>query len=95
MRTRRVLLGLLATAAVAAPARGFRVETLDTASAEDWAANAACGRSAFHDELRAELAALLEGRDPPAAVAAAAERLSVCPFCRCIVTAPDRDTPGS
>lgn len=87
MSTRRALFGLFATAAVAAPARAFRVEPLDAPSAADWSANAACTRSPVHDELRAEIAALLEGRDPPQDVTDAVERLSVCPFCRCVVTA--------
>jgi hypothetical protein len=92
MRTRRLMLGLFG-AALAAPARAFRVEALDAPATADWSANAACARSAIHDELRAELAALLEGRDPPPDLAASIERLSVCPFCRCVVTAPAEDTP--
>lgn len=87
MSTRRTLLGLFAAAAVAAPARAFRVEPLDAQSAMDWSASAVCARSTIHDELRAELAALLEGREPSPEVAEAVERLSVCPFCRCVVTA--------
>ncbi|WP_439578872.1 hypothetical protein [Elioraea sp.] len=93
MSTRRVLLGLFATAAVASPARAFRVEPLDAPSAADWSANAACSRSPIHDELRAEIAALLEGRDPPPDVAEAVERLSVCPFCRCVVTTAAPELP--
>jgi hypothetical protein len=93
MSTRRTLLGLFATAAVATPARAFRVEPLDAPSAADWSANAVCGRSAIHDELRAEIAALLEGRDPPPDVADAVERLSICPFCRCVVTAAAPELP--
>lgn len=95
MNTRRILLGLFAAAAAAAPARAFRVETLDPAAAEDWSANAACGRSPLHDELRTEIAALLQGGETSPSVAAAVERLSVCPFCRCVVTAPGREAPGS
>jgi hypothetical protein len=86
MSTRRVLLGLFG-AALATPARAFRVEPLDAPSAADWSANAVCARSAIHDDLRAEIAALLEGRDPPPDVAEAVRRLSVCPFCRCILSA--------
>jgi hypothetical protein len=92
MHTRRLMLGLCG-AALAAPARAFRVEPLDAPAAADWSEGAVCGRSPIHDELRAELAALLEGRDPPAEVAEAVERLSVCPFCRCVVTAAAPEPP--
>lgn len=87
MSTRRALLGLFAATAVAAPARAFRLEPLDASATADWSANVACARSTLHDELRAEIAALLEGREPSPEVAEAVERLSVCPFCRCVVTA--------
>ncbi|TQF83170.1 hypothetical protein FK498_03225 [Elioraea sp. Yellowstone] len=93
MSSRRALLGLFATVAVVAPARAFRVEPLDVPSAADWSANAACARSPIHDELRAEIAALLKGRDAPPDVAEAVERLSVCPFCRCVVTATAAGPP--
>jgi hypothetical protein len=85
--SRRALLGLFAAAA-AAPARAFRLEPLDPAAAEDWAAGASCGRSPVHDELRAEIVRLLDGRMPPQAVTEAVERLSVCPHCRCRIAVP-------
>lgn len=91
-RTRRSLLGLFAAAA-ATPARAFRVEPLDAPAAADWSANAVCGRSALHDDLRAAIAALLEGGDPPPDVVKAIARLSICPFCRCVVTATTADPP--
>jgi hypothetical protein len=92
MGTRRVLLSLVG-AALAMPARAFRLEPLDAASAADRSANAVCARSAIHDDLRAEIAALLQGRDPPPDVAEAVRRLSVCPFCRCILSAAAPDPP--
>lgn len=92
MRSRRVLLGLFA-AAVAKPVRAFSVEQLDPATAEDWAGGASCNRSPVHDELRAEIARLLDGRAPPPAVTEAVERLSICPYCRCRIAAPI--PPGS
>lgn len=88
MSTRRLFLGLAGAAVAAAPARAFRAEALDDAAAADWAANASCGRSALHDELRAEIDALLAGRDPTPEVAEAVERLAVCPYCRCAVLPP-------
>ncbi|MFQ3622905.1 MAG: hypothetical protein SNJ73_05100 [Acetobacteraceae bacterium] len=98
MNRRRLVLACAAVAALPLPARAFRLEQADDETAADLAA--ACQASSLHDALRAEIEALLQGREPPAALAEALDRLdaldrlSVCPFCGCRIALAEA-APGS
>lgn len=69
------------------PASAFRLEQADSETAADVAA--ACEASSLHDALRAEIEALLQGREPPPELAERLEQIAVCPFCRCRITLAD------
>lgn len=81
MVTRRSGLAAAFACVAAVPAKAFRLEEADAETAAELAA--ACEGSSLHDALRAELDALLAGREFSDDLEQALQRLSFCPWCGC------------
>lgn len=92
MITRRRLLRALPTAPLAAtlmcvaatPARAFRVEEqVPEALRQAYDEARACARQPWHDELRAEVEAALEGKPVTPELRREIAAATDCPFCGC------------